>query len=147
VAAHNREVLEDDTSWANARLLIIDEVSFMSTKDVENLDKKLRCSLRKYNALLGGINTLFCEAFQQLEPASENPLYTSLHSDRKWANSINCYVQRFGLHRFKNDPEWGKFLTRIRNDSYTHHDIDTINERVVKKAKQVIHPILNDAVY
>jgi hypothetical protein len=46
-------------------------------------------------------------------------------------NSINCYIELHGLHRFQEDPEWGKILQRIRNDEYTQHDIDAINECVI----------------
>ena len=42
VAAFARNISDDDTSWANARLLIIDEVSFMNCGNVEKLDSNLR---------------------------------------------------------------------------------------------------------
>ncbi|CAB9504395.1 helicase PIF1 [Seminavis robusta] len=64
VAAFYRNIDEQDTSWANARLLIIDEVSFMSTNEVDLLDEKLRCLMRKYNSLYGGIHILFCGDFR-----------------------------------------------------------------------------------
>jgi hypothetical protein len=48
-------------------------------------------------------------------------------------NSINCYIELHGLHRFKDDLEWGRILQRIRNDEYTQHDIDSINECVISE--------------
>ncbi len=131
VAYINGKVPDDDISWANARLLIIDEVSFMSTREVEILDERLRTLLRRYNSLYGGLNILFCGGFRQLEPVSGNPLYSPKHCDKKWINSINSYIELFGLWRFKDDPDWGHILSRIRNDLLTMHDIDEINKCVI----------------
>ena len=62
-ASLNANVKDDDMSWVNARLLIIDEVSFMNTSEIETLDEKLRCLLRKHNVLFGGIHIMFCGDF------------------------------------------------------------------------------------
>ncbi len=131
VAYINGKVPDDDISWANARLLIIDEVSFMSTREVEILDERLRTLLRRHNSLYGGLNILFCGDFRQLEPVSGKSLYSPKHCDKKWINSINSYIELFGLWRFKDDPDWGHILSRIRNDLLTMHDIDEINKCVI----------------
>ena len=136
-AAFAREIKQDDTTWANARLLIVDEVSFMSTSDVETLDEKLRTFMTKFDSLYGGLHVLFCGDFSQLEPVSSKPLYTQRSSEKTWVNTINCYVELMGLHRFKDDPEWGQILRRLRTDTYTQHDIDRINERVIKKGSDI----------
>ena len=47
-----------------------------------------------------------------------------------WKN-INCFIELKGLHRFKEDLEWGKLLYRFRNGEVTKQGIDTINEQVV----------------
>ena len=121
VAALNKKESskEDIESWANARLLIIDEVSFMNTKDVEKLDERLQQLRQKYTVLFGGIHILFCGDFRQLEPIAGNPLYSSFHSEKKWISAINCYIELQGLHRFADDPEWGRILSRIRKGTYT----------------------------
>ena len=46
-------------------------------------------------------------------------------------NTVNCFIELKGLHRFKQDLEWGKLLYRFRNGEVTEEDIDTINSRVV----------------
>ena len=69
--------------------------------------------------------------FRQLEPVTGRPLYSPFPTDKKWVNSINCYIELQGMHRFKEDPEWGRILKRIRNDEYTQHDIDEINKCVI----------------
>ena len=146
-ASLNGKVKDDDVSWVNARLLIIDEVSFMNTSGVETLDEKLRCLLRKHNVLFGGIHILFCGDFRQLEPCSGKPLYSPLHADRKWATSVNCYLELQGLHRFKDDPEWGRILRRIRNCTYTHHDIDAINECLINSPNRGRKKLPGNASY
>jgi ATP-dependent DNA helicase PIF1 len=139
---------DDDTTWANARLLIIDEVSFMSVQEVELLDEKLRTLMQRHNSLYGGINVIFCGDFRQLEPVTWKPLYSTKHSNKKWINSINCYVELLGLWRFQNDPRWGQILSRIRNDMYTSHDINAINKCALAekrpkalKYQQMLHTV------
>jgi PIF1-like helicase/Helitron helicase-like domain at N-terminus len=127
-AAFNRKIADDDTSWINARLLIIDEVSFMNTKDVETLDEKLRILMRRQNSLFAGMHILFCGDFRQLEPVVGKALSSPFHGDKKWVQSINCYVELVGLHRFNEDPAWGRILSRIRNATSNQHDIDAINQ-------------------
>ena len=147
VAALNRKIADDDVSWANARLLIIDEVSFMNTAEIELLDEKLRVLMRNHTSLFGGIHVIFAGDFRQLEPVSGKPLYSENHSDKKWLHSINSYVELRGTWRFKDDPEWGRILTRIRNDRYTHHDIDAINECTLAARKKRGEDIPSDVAY
>ena len=127
----NRKIPNDDESWGNVRLLIIDEVSFMSTDEVDNLDQKLKRLKRCYTKPYGGLNILFCGDFRQLDPVSGNPLYYRYDNDIKWSTTINCYLELFGLFRFEKDPEWGKLLGRMRADKITTHDIMAINRRVL----------------
>jgi PIF1-like helicase len=93
------QIKDEDDTWANARLLIIDAVFFMNTKQVELLDEKLRALLHNWNSPFGGIHILYCGDFCQLEPVRGNPLTSPLTSHTKWVNSINCYVELTGLHR------------------------------------------------
>jgi PIF1-like helicase len=51
-AAFNRKVADDDVSWVNARLLIIDEVSFMNVQESETLDCNLRRLMQKHKCSL-----------------------------------------------------------------------------------------------
>ena len=44
---------------------------------------------------------------------------------------LNCFMVLEGMHRFSEDPEWGKLLLRFRNGRVTVEDIDKINERLV----------------
>lgn len=138
-----KELDPQDTTWANARLLIIDEVSFMSTHDANLLDMKLRTLMGRPTALFGGINILFCGDFRQLKAIGGNPLYSSNYGDRLWVNSITRYIELHGLHRYQEDPQWGQILARIRNGTSDHTDIHEINQCVVTNNR----PIPPDAAY
>ena len=131
-AAFNRKMANNDTSWANVRLLIVDEVSFMSSKDVDTMDDKLRKLTRNHDAVYGGLNVLFCGDFMQLEPVRGNPLCSRRNEDRFWSNNLNCHIELQGLHRFDNDKEWGRILSRLRKNSHSVDDIDRINERTIQ---------------
>jgi PIF1-like helicase len=146
-ACFNRKIPDNDNTWNNARLLIIDEVSFMSTSELNLLDEKLRTLLRRPNALYGNINILFCGDFRQLEPCGGDTLYSPRYSHKTWINSITCYVQLHGLHRFQDDPEWGHILSRIRNGTSDQTDIDAINECLVKPGVRDIPPDASYCVY
>ena len=134
-AALNRNIDEEqDNSWINARLLIIDECSFMDVAQEANLDAKLRTLMHRHTAIYGGLHVLFCGDFRQLEPIAGTPLYSSNPTDKNWVNSINCYLELQGLHRFQSDPEWGMILRRIRNatpPTPTQQDLDAINACVI----------------
>ena len=130
-AALCRKVKDDDYTWTNARLLIIDEVSFMSTLAVDKLDSKLRKLTKNHTSTYGGLNVLFCGDFMQLEPVKGNPLYSREYEDRLWSNSINSYIELKGLHRFKDDREWGEILGRFCKNIHTPDDIAEVNKRVM----------------
>ena len=131
-AALNRTIdSERDSSWINARLLIIDECSFMDVTQIETLDGKLRLLTHRHLAVFGGLHIVFCGDFRQLEPITGKPLYSARHTERKWLNSINCYIELQGLHRFREDPEWGMILRRIRNAKPKSSDIEAINDCVI----------------
>ncbi|MGL5935925.1 MAG: AAA family ATPase, partial [Cetobacterium sp.] len=146
-ASFNRNIPDNDNTWKNARLLIIDEVSFMSTSQLELLNEKLQILLRRPNALYGNIHILFCGDFRQLEPVSGNNLYSPRYGDKTWVNSINCYIQLHGLHRFKEDPEWGRILSRIRMGTSDQTDIDAINKSVIQPGVREVPPDTSYCVY
>ena len=44
---------------------------------------------------------------------------------------VNCYLELNGMHRFREDMQWGHLLRRFREGKLTESDIDSINERHV----------------
>ena len=117
------------------KILIIDEISFMSIDDLAKLDTRLVKLMGNANeSLYGGCNIIFCGDFSQLEPISnkEKPLYVeSFQSRRLWHDAINCFISLEGNWRFKDDKEWGEILTCMHDGNPTENDLHEINKRVV----------------
>jgi hypothetical protein len=128
---------EQVEAWESTRLLIIDEISFASKVDFEEMHKKLRRLKQCLHLPYGNLHIVFSGDMRQLEPvgANKNPVYEDYCAEFKdW---VNCYIELNGMHRFKNDPEWGSLLMRLRNGKITESDIDTINQRVVKPTTNI----------
>ena len=65
--------------------------------------------------------------FGQLPPCDRrsDPLYKN--QGTIW-NSINSVIYLDNKHRFKEDPEWGEILSRLRIGETTEEDLDLMNE-------------------
>ena len=123
--------------WIETRLLIIDEISFASKSDFVNLHKKVRRLKQNLNLHYGGLSIVFSGDMRQLEPvgANKKPIYEDNCPEFKdW---VNCFIELVGMHRFKDDIEWGKLLLRFRNGTMTMDDVKKVNERVVKKGMKI----------
>jgi PIF1-like helicase len=124
--------------WEETRLLIIDEVSFASKGEFEEINKKLNMLrpniTNQHNRGFlpyGGLDIVFCGDLRQLEPVGKGkkPVYEDNCPEfRDW---VNMYIELDGMHRFKNDMNWGALLSRCRNGRMTIKDIKTINTRKV----------------
>jgi PIF1-like helicase len=117
--------------WTNTRLLIGDEISFAGKGIFIELNKKLRKLKSKPDCAYGGLSVIFSGDFRQLEPVGEGqqPIYKA--PCPQFTDWVDCYLELEGMHRFKNDPEWGQLLKRFRNGDATSNDIRTINSKVV----------------
>ena len=132
-AAHlncKKITVEHQKEWANARMIIVDEISFASSSDIFNLHEKLGQLKQVVNQRYSGIHVIFTGDFSQLEPVNGIPLYNE-PTFAPWHDWINCYVELTGQHRFKDDPEFGNILKRIREGRPTAEDIAKLNTRIV----------------
>lgn len=128
--------------WEATRMLIIDEISFCDKKTMQKINDRL-CRLRQNLTPFGGVNIVFSGDFRQLEPfGNSKPLYEERCDI--FENSINCYLELKGMHRFAGDKEFGKLLGRIRDGDIRDDDIETINTRWVENIKD---PLPNDLKY
>lgn len=128
---------EQVEAWEDTKLVIVDEISFADHKVIEKIHKIL-CRLKdNREAKYGGLNIVFAGDFRQLEPVGPGrwPLYKK--NCTEFIDFINCFIELNGLHRFKNDLEWGRLLHRLRNGEATRDDIELINTRVVKSALEL----------
>ena len=98
--------------WENVRILIIDEVSFATIKDIEKLDIRLKILKGRQDVPFGGVSIVFSGDFHQLKPVmceSHGALYDGLKNGIFEAN-INVAIFLEKSHRFDNDLEYGELL-------------------------------------
>jgi hypothetical protein len=119
--------------WLPTRLLIIDEISFADKHVLRTLHKNLSKLKQQLNAKYGGINIVFSGDMRQMEPVGSN--IKALYRDDvpEFKDWINCYFELGGIHRFKNDPQWGAILLRMRNGTVTLADIRNINRHILAR--------------
>jgi hypothetical protein len=145
LALNQKEIrAEQVTAWEDARLVIIDEISFASKYEIQKIHKHLGWLLEETTKKFGGINIIFSGDFRQMEPCMTLPIYSEEFPEfHHW---INSYIELRGMHRFKDDPVWGEILSRIRNGTVTVDDIEFINERVIT-GSTVLPPNIQYATY
>ena len=128
---------EQIEAWKETRLLIIDEISFACKQDFAKLHRNLRQLKQQLSAKYGGLYVVFCGDMRQLEQVGKGkyPIYQDNCPEfKEW---VNCFIELKGLHRFKDDPEWGRLLQRMRDGALTPQDIITLNERVVANGAEL----------
>ena len=132
-AAHlnaSKITVDDQKEWAITRMIIIDEISFANCADILNLHEKLCLLKETVDDRYGGLHVIFTGDFSQLEPVGGDPLYHQPNF-APWHDWINCYIELTGEHRFRNDPEFGRVLKRIREGRPTPEDIAYLNTRII----------------
>ena len=124
--------VDDRNEWQDVRIVVIDEVSFMSDTILKTLDRKLK-EIKNRSRPFGGFTIIFAGDFRQLEPIGVNDtelLFSSL-SSQHWENCINAVIILDNEHRFKEDPEYGQMLKRMWSGDLTKEDRMRINSRVL----------------
>jgi hypothetical protein len=136
------------TEWANVRILMVDEISYMSDNDIKKLDRKLKDLNGIPNKPFGGQSIIFSGDFRQFEAILAKYLLYDRHGSQHWENSINCVIILENIHRFKDDPEYGQMLTRLWRNDLTQEDREKINTRVVGQNGVTLPPTFDgDVVY
>ena len=85
--------VDDRNEWQDVRIVVIDEVSFMSDTILKTLDRKLQ-EIKDWTKPFGGFTITFARDFRQLEPVGANDtelLFSSL-SSQHWENCINAVI-------------------------------------------------------
>ena len=125
---------EDIKEWEDVRILVIDEISFMTDDEMSRLNQRLQ-QMRDRTKPFGGFSIIFAGDFRQLEPtkSEESDLLFSTKSSRRWEYCLNTIIILDNNHRFKEDPDYGKLLKRMWSGDLTKEDRDKINTRVVGK--------------
>ena len=135
--------------WEDTRMVIIDEISFASETVLQKINTNLNI-LREVDRNLcrfGHLPILFAGDFTQLEPVRAQPLFINDNNDL-WFRTVTTFIELKTNHRFTADPQWGKLLSRIREEGGTQDDIDYINTRLVWESNGISETdIPHDTVY
>ena len=123
--------------WETTRMVIIDEVSFMSEGDVKLIERKLKYLKDEHNQPYGGLNIIFVGDMRQLEPCRKIDGLLYQNHIPVFHSLLNCYVELNGMHWFKEDKQYGAIMMRWRNGELTESDITVLNSKVVKKETEL----------
>lgn len=123
---------DDRRAFHGVRVLIIDEVSFLKDSELIKLDRILQ-KISDNRKPYGGYNIIFAGDFNQCEPVRMTDKEKLWHrlSSRHFEHNINCCIILDGLHRFKDDVEYGLILQRLCMGELVQADVDRINQRLV----------------
>jgi hypothetical protein len=129
---HKQLSVDDKHEWQDVRIVVIDEVSFMSDTMLKSHDKKLK-EIGNQSQPFGGFTIIFAGDFRQLEPvgAKDTELLFSSLSSQHWENYIDAVIILDNKHCFKEDPEYGQMLKRMWSGDSTKEDCKRINTRVL----------------
>jgi hypothetical protein len=115
--------LDDKNQWQDVQILVIDKISFMSNSILQTLDRKLN-EIGNRTLAFGGFSIIFSGDFRQLKPVGSNEkelMFSSLSSGH-WDKSINVVIILNNEYCFKEDPEYGKMLTRMWSGDLSKED-------------------------
>ena len=120
--------------WNNRHYLIVDEISMMDCKNMEDLNITLGSKKSCRDSYFGGVNVIFMGDFLQLPTVSHYDLYIDKPSKYEWGHhlwrSLNAVVNLTEQMRQSDDPEFAAALRRIRLHQPTPNDIELLNSRV-----------------
>src|SRR5579871_2826950 len=144
VAVRNRRKRQTSSRvralWANKTMLIIDEISMVSSKLMDSIDKQ--CKVMKNlssdsTAVFGGLHVVIVLGdFHQFSPIQAKALWQKQESNDEdrgqqlWHMFKNVVVLDEQM-RQRDDVAYHKLLQRARNATITQADVDLLNTRVV----------------
>ena len=117
-------------SFSDTRFSIVDEISFMTYKDLTKLSLHLQqfteCTEHKF----GKHAIAFLGDFRQLECIGGDCIY--LHENSiYWEQTLTHMVELKGLHRFSQCPQYQEIMPRLRDGQLTNNARKVLNSRVI----------------
>jgi ATP-dependent DNA helicase PIF1 len=134
-------------AWKKVDILIVDEVSMMSLKYFETLDKIGR-RIRNVDTPFGGIQLIFSGDFYQLPPVGDNSDITTSQfcfESPLWKSTFEHVV--ILKQNFRQcDPVFMKILKQIRKGGISRESHDILKNRIITKdthiSKSMIPPMI-----
>jgi PIF1-like helicase len=126
--------------WANKTMLIIDEISMVSSKLMDSIDKQ--CKVMKNlnsnsTAVFGGLHVVIVLGdFHQFPPIQAKALWQKQESNDEVRGQQLWHMFKDVIlldeqMRQQNDVAYHQLLKRARNAMITQADVDLLNTRVV----------------
>ena len=141
------EATESTQSILNrVKILIMDEISFMSVKHLQLISKRLQ-TLFDCTSPFGGFSVIFCGDFRQLEFESEGQLLYTTQSNMYFENLLNAALILENKHRFRDDPLYGKIMSDMWSQGLDSNQIKEINKRVVTDKRSLPDVFDDDCHY
>ena len=123
-------------NWENTDVLIIDEVSMMSCRMFDLLNK-LGQTIRLNKKPFGGIQVIFSGDFFQLPPVKET---TFCFESDIFYDSFNVIINLTKIYR-QNDPVYKKLLLNMRKGLISKKSIELLYSKIITNNNK---SILND---
>ncbi len=133
-------------------LIIIDEISMVRADIIDFIDKVLRAYTRNPEPF-GGKQLLLVGDIYQLEPVLKDddrqllqPFYPSAYffNAKVWQTMPIVSIELRKVYR-QTDDKFIAILDRIRNNTATQHDLDSLNSRVEKSPSSLLSPPSSDS--
>lgn len=130
-------------SFSDTRLSIVDEISFMSYKDLSKLSLHMQqfSECTEYN--FGKYPIVFLGDFCQLECIGGDCIYLQENS-MYWEQALTHMVELKGTHRYSNCPEMQHIMPKLRDHGMSEGAKNIFNSRVIDK-NRLPHPDLQEA--
>lgn len=116
--------------YDKARVLVIDEISMLSGKFLDNLDRVAKSFKRNFDKPFGGLQIVLCGDLFQLPPISKGTAPADfVTNSNAWKNSnlAMCYLTE--QHR-QDDPEFLNILNAIRANDVTSEHRELLETRL-----------------
>ena len=119
-------------NWENTDILVIDEISMMSCKIFELLNK-IGQTIRNNKKPFGGIQLIFSGDFFQLPPVKETVFCFESHY---FKTSFHRIINLTKIYR-QNDPVYKKLLLNMRKGKITRKSIELLNSKTIDVSEEL----------
>ena len=140
-------------NWKTTRVLIVDEVSMLSLKLFDALNKIGQAVRKCHSRPFGGIQVIFIGDFYQLPPvgrAVEPETIMFCFQSSNWASTfaLENHIELKTFYRQK-DPAYIKILEEVRQGVISPESVEILNQRTIKNTSGLtptkLFPVNSDA--
>ena len=141
------------SNWKTTRVLIVDEVSMLSLKLFDALNKIGQAVRKCHSRPFGGIQVIFIGDFYQLPPvgrAVEPETIMFCFQSSNWASTfaLENHIELKTFYRQK-DPVYIKILEEVRQGVISPESVEILNQRTIKNTSGLtptkLFPVNSDA--